>query len=276
LEIVRFRPSHVLTLAMFGVALAASGCGKDAAPTSPARSVSTTSVTAEVAQDVAAQFGKSMANQGGVPMTNVGTTSFQDIAADQAPSIRGNSPLNSRDGSFSSSFTVRFFDANGTEQPTFINGETASLSVVAMAHGELVSDQFHSDFGTLRTLDVTGLLPVDTTITINGALNDTANCVFMARDSSASREYHLLANGTLVDVVVDKNKRRHPFPLSGTATWMASVDRMKTNSEGTKSSHFEVSVVVTFNGTRHPNITVNKTFHFQTDLETGQVTRTPA
>jgi hypothetical protein len=233
-------------------------------------------MTADVAQDIAAQFGKSIARQGGAPPTRLGTTTLQAIASDQAPMIQGARPLKATDdASFSWSFTVHFFDAAGNEQTTFIEGETAKLSAAVRAHGELMTAKFHSDFGTLRTLDVAGLLPVETTIEIDGALHDTANAVFTPTDST-SCEYHVLANGALVDVIQNKDQSVNPFPLSGTATWTATVDRISRNSEGTKSSHFEVTVVVTFNGTRHPDITVNKTFHFQTDLETGQVTRTPA
>jgi hypothetical protein len=272
------RPSYALALFLLAVALATSACGKGAAPTSPAHSLQSTQsspMTADVAEDIAAQFGKSIALQGGVPTTGLGTTTFQAIARDQAPMIQGARPLNAMDdANFSWSFTVHFFDAAGNEQTMFVQGETARLSAAVRAHGELMTNRFHSDFGTLRTLDVAGLLPADTTIEIDGALHDTANAVFMPTDSTGC-EYHVLANGALVDVIQDKDKSRNPFPLSGTATWMASVDRVKRDGSTTKSSHFEVTVVVTFNGTRHPDISVNKIFHFQTDLETGQVTRRP-
>ena len=276
METVRLRPSYAIALLLLAVALATSGCGKGSSPTSPAHSLqSSTPMTAAVAEDIAAQFGKSIARQGGAPPTRIGTTSFQAIAADQAPMIQGARPLNALDdANFSWSFTVHFFDASGNEQTTFIRGETAKLSAAVQAHGELTTARFHSDFGTLRTLDVAGLLPADSTIEIDGALHDTANAVFTPTDTTGC-EYHVLATGALVDVIQDKDQSRHPFPLSGTATWMATVDRIVRTSEGTKSSHFEVTVVVTFNGTRHPDISVNKTFHFQTDLETGQVMRRP-
>ena len=61
--------------------------------------------------------------------------------------------------------------------------------------------------------------------------------------------------------------------VSGTATWVMHVDRLRSGDRGDISSTFDAVVVVTFNGTRNPDVTVNGSFHYTIDLATGAVTR---
>ena len=63
------------------------------------------------------------------------------------------------------------------------------------------------------------------------------------------------------------------YPLSGTMIWTVSADRLRSNSRVDVEAHLTGIVVVTFNGTRYPDVTVNGTYHYRFDLKTGAVQR---
>src|SRR6185503_1740601 len=120
----RFSP---LLLAVVGLAVAAwvAGCSKKSAPTAPAPS---SQITQQAADDLAGQFALTLSRQNGVPLSQVGGTSLQDLARGRAPAARllGNGTQQVADeGSFSWSFSLRFFDADGNEQFAFDPATTA-------------------------------------------------------------------------------------------------------------------------------------------------------
>ena len=127
-----------------------------------------------------------------------------------------------------------------------------------------------------RFLDVRGLLPSETELQVDGVANDTANAAFAALDGSASRRYDLLAAGSLEDLRQLKDSSQNPYPLSGVLLWQVTADAFEQTSEGTKEAHYEAKVKVTFNGTRYPTIEVEKSWRYQMDLETGEITPLPA
>ncbi|HYM81584.1 MAG TPA: hypothetical protein VEY91_09255 [Candidatus Limnocylindria bacterium] len=266
---------HAFPSVLVAVAIAASGCGKNASPTMPAPP--DTPLSQQAADDLARHFGASLARTGGVPLSQVGSTDLPAIARGQAPHlVRSNLETLADEGEFSWSFSLTYYDANGNEQPGYHPLTTARVRVVARARGRLTTAEHQAFVGVYRLLDVQGLLPSETTIEIDGAANDTADCQFAASDGSAERRYHLLANGTLVDVRQLKDSSVNPYPLSGTARWNVVVNAFVQDQHGTVETHHEVTVVVTFNGTKHPDIDIDGTHHYQGDLDTGHVQRVPA
>jgi hypothetical protein len=118
-------------------------------------------------------------------------------------------------------------------------------------------------------------LPAETELLINGAANDTADAAFAASDGSASRSYHFLGGGALTDVRQLKDQNVNPYPLSGTARWNVNVDAASHDAEGTREAHYQATVKITFNGTRHPVIEISESYRYSMDLETGEVTPLP-
>jgi len=271
----RFRSLLFVLVGLTSVALA-TGCGKKAAPNAPAPQ---SQITQQAADDLAGQFALTLSRQNGIPLSRVGSTSLQDIARGRAPQtlLQGNGATKTSDeGSFSWSFSLHFFDADGNELPTFDPVTTAEVKVHAQAHGSFTSAERQATVGVERSLDVHGLLPDETTLTIDGAANDTSDCAFTASDGSASRSYHALGAGALTDVKQLKDDSVNPYPLSGTAHWEVTIDATSTDAEGTHEAHYHATVLVTFNGTKHPTIEISETYRYEMDLETGQVRRLAA
>jgi hypothetical protein len=146
------------------------------------------------------------------------------------------------------------------------------MVVRARAHGMLVAPEHQAEVGTDRTLDVLGLLPAETEITVDGAVLDTAACAFQASDGLSARSVRMEGAGSLEDVRLLKDSGANPYPLSGTARWSLRVDVSKRDGDQTEEAHYEVSVVVRFNGTAHPTIEVAGQYRYRMDLETGAVT----
>lgn len=264
-----------LSIAAGMLAVLTTGCGKDAAPTAatPRRS----EMTSQAAKDIAAQFGSTLSRQNGLAFNRVGGTTLQAMARGQgAVASRTGEKVLTDEAEFSWSFSVTFFDADGRQQITFDPSTTARLAVLAKARGRVTTAEQQASIGTRRSLDVDGILPAETEIEIDGALNDTASCLFKARDGSLERRYFIVASGSLTDVRQLKDETVNPYPLSGTAKWQVTADAFERNSEGEASAHYEASVEVTFNGTEYPTITVDKRWRYSVDLETGAVTEIPS
>jgi hypothetical protein len=269
----KFRCSCIPAL-LAVLVITASGCGKDAAPTASSKPAS--ELTPQASDDIARTFAASLAKDGGVPIDRVGGTTINAIAEGRARGIRAGMENTADEGEFSFSFRIRFFDRHGVEQPAYDPQTTARMSVEARAHGRVVTAEQRAEVGVARWLDVGGLLPSEVALEIDGASHDTADCEFAARDGSAERRYHLLAGGVLTDVLKLKDERVNPYPLSGTARWDVEADAFVRDASGTSQARYEATVIVTFNGTKHPTIEVNKRWRYRMDLETGEVVRQPA
>jgi uncharacterized lipoprotein YbaY len=270
----RFSP---LLFAVLGCAAAfAAGCGKDK-PNAPAPPSS--QITRQAADDLASQFAVTLSHQGGLPLSQLGSTTLQDVASGRAPATMlpgAGATKTSDEGSFSWSFSLRYFDADGNEQPSFELGTTAEIRVAARAHGSFTNAEHQATVGTERSLDVHGLLPDETTLTIDGAQSDTVDAAYHESDGSESRTYHLLGLGALTDVKQLKDKSMNPYPLSGTASWDVMVDATSTDAEGPHEAHYHATVQVTFNGTKNPTIEISETYRYEMNLDTGTVRPLPA
>jgi hypothetical protein len=251
--------------------MTASGCGKDASPTAP--SAPRAELTTEASDDLAKHFGATLAK---VPVGGLGTTTVNAIARGQVAGIVAGRENTSDEGEFSFFFRVRFFDGQGNEQPGFDAQTTARLHVETRARGRVVTAEQVAQVGLDRQFGVDRLLPSETTLEIDGAMHDTADCSFAASDGAEERRYHLLSGGTLTDVMKLKDERVNPYPLSGTARWDVVADAFVRNQQGTVEKHLEATVIVTFNGTRHPTIEINERWRYRMDLQTGEVVRQPA
>jgi hypothetical protein len=264
--------------ALLAVAVAASSCGKDASLSAPSQPQPSSGLTRQAADDLARQFAATMARQGGLPLTRLGGTTVQEIATGRAPQrLLANPGVENRtdEGSFSWAFSIKFFDASGNPQQMFVPGSTARAEIMARARGSLSTAEHQASVGVYRLLDVRGLLPDETELLVNGAANDTADASFEASDGSASRSYHFLGRGALVDVRQLKDERVNPYPLGGQARWNVNVDAFADDAEGPREAHYQASVVITFNGTRHPEIEISESYRYSMDLETGEITPLP-
>ena len=247
-----------------------AGCGKDASPTAVTPDAA---VSQQTADDLARHFAATLST-GGVPnLSRAGSSSLRSLALGRTAVPRGAKVFNVQDEiGFTWSLSVRFFDSAGAEQFIYDPVTTASMKLVARAHGSMTSAREQATVGVYRALDVGGLLPAEITLKLNGAATDTADCAFAADGEARAREYHLLADGSLRDVLTLKNGSVNPYPLSGTLCWQVQADA----TDGSQHAHYRATVVVTFNGTQYPTIEVDEHYDYTFDLETGEITRKPA
>jgi len=261
-----------LPIALLVLSIGSASCSKDTTPNAPRSS----QVSRQAADDIAVYFGATL-SQDGVPLSRVGATNLQTIARGGAFALAPSKLHRLTDEvGFSWSFTVTFFDAAGAEQATYDPGTTARMGVVARARGRVSTAEQQASIGIHRALEVNGLLPTEATLEIDGSSADTADCAFEAGDGSASREYHLLSSGALTDVRQSKDEINFPYPLSGTARWEVAIDARVEDAEGTRTAHYDATVLVTFNGTRFPTIEVDEHYTYTVDLDTGEIRRLPS
>ena len=148
--------------------------------------------------------------------------------------------------------TVQFFDAAGVEQDAYDELTTASIYMTMEMNREIERDGWSASVVRTREMTVTGLEGVETTRTMNGTGSEA---ITRSRhsDSEGLREREMTGSRTMEDVVHTVPVADNPYPLSGTITRQMTVT--VTTDQGTQTHTREV--VVTFNGTQYPEMTVN-------------------
>jgi hypothetical protein len=114
---------------------------------------------------------------------------------------------------------------------------------------------------------VTGLEGVETTRTVNG-VGWEAITRSRHSDTEGLRERQITGSRTMEDVVHTVPFTDNPYPLSGTITREMTVT--VTTAAGTRT-HTR-TVVITFNGTQYPEMTINGE-PFEVDLAAREMDR---
>lgn len=261
-----FREARGLALAALLLATAGLAVSCSKTPTNP-------SVTAQqTADDVATQVGVSASNDNGGMMTE-----FDGLvnSVPQSPMTRLTHTV-ATDTTFTNgnlTFNIsRVFYAGAN---ALAGWDTSATSVVGTAwvHGTVTATRLTATVGRGGSLTVNGIHYGVDTLVIDGAGHDTTTAHVVSLDGLRSADLHILANRTLASVRLLKNRTSNPWPLSGTATWALSVDKLVSGSNGQVQSHFEASAVVTFNGTQNPTVVVNGNYHYTLDLSSGVIAR---
>jgi hypothetical protein len=178
------------------------------------------------------------------------------------PAGSGSAPAAAGILDFSRSRTVEFFDTDGVEQDSYDALTTASIHTTLTVEGQAARDGFDWSLSRSRDMTVTGLEGVETQRTWNGTGEETGSRARVTVGGE-TRTYDL--NGTLLveDVVRGVPRASNPYPLSGTITRNVTVE--VTNGPRGDETITRL-VVVTFNGTRYADLTVNDE-SFQLDLD---------
>jgi hypothetical protein len=246
------------------LSLVAAGCGSD-------DGVSPTALTQSAADDIALQIGQSMAAGNGGTMAEI------NVAAGSVPSAPAGSFEAAAETSFTIgaityTFTRAFYDQGGAELPGY--GPTAvRLAATSRATGVIEHTLFEATVGHAGVLDVTGIQPEADTLELNGGSHDTLQTQFQSMDGARTRYFYWRGDLDYEDVHLLKDRSVNPWPLDGTAVWMVSADRLRSNQVTDVEAHLEVTVIVTFNGTADPEILVNGRFRYRINLQSGAATR---
>lgn len=154
---------------------------------------------------------------------------------------------------------VTFYDAAGDEQDAYDGMTTASIHMVMEMTRELERLDWSASVSRNREMTITGLEGDESTRTVNGSGSEA---VTRSRHTEGGlRTYEM--NGTrTIENLVHEVPREGTYPLSGTITRIMSITI--TTEGGTETRSREV--IVTFNGTQYPDMTVDGEA-FEIDLE---------
>lgn len=161
-----------------------------------------------------------------------------------------------------------FFDAGGQPMEQYDNELTASINLTRGMEGSVSHEtegaSFSGSVSHSRDLTVSGLAGIETQRTWNGGGTSAIRRTAVV-DGRGTRNYEMDATVSVVNVVVPTRDGEDPdpWPLSGTITHVVTGS-VAFNEE---SRTFERTVVVTFNGTRFADVTVNGE-SFSIDLAT--------
>jgi len=152
----------------------------------------------------------------------------------------------------SGSRTVQFFDAAGVEQPVYDELTTESIYLTMEMDREIVRDGWSASVSRTREMTVSGLEGDETSRTVNGTGSEE---ITRSRhsDERGLRTLEITGSRTFTDVVHAVPYADNPWPLSGTITRTMTVT--VTTEQGIRTHTRDV--VVTFNGTQYPEMTVN-------------------
>jgi len=261
-----------LILAAFAMAVFWTGCSSD-------NPVKATGFTQTDADDIASQAGQAMkagalttmsgadGASGGVSGSPAASFNPGRLAAGIAAA-----ETTFTNGGITYTLGVTFFDANGNELPGY--GPLAHrMLVTTRATGDIATQQFTASLGHAGSLDVTGIEATEDSLTFQGACNDSVDASFQSLDGQRTRTFHWLSSAILANVKALKDRQVNPYPLSGTATFIVHAERFASNQSLEVDRVWDATVVVVFNGTANPELTVNGSFHYTVNLNTGVVAR---
>ena len=268
------RSPSALALAAGLVALATvvAGCGDDS-PTAPG-------VTQTAADDIAVQVAQTMAAGNGGTVTELFAMAAAVPAATAGGSLlRGAfgtaaaaAETTFTAGNVTYSFAWAFYDAEGAELPEY-GPAAVRMRVTSRAAGGIVTPRFEATLGHAGLTDVTGVAPAADTLEFDGAADDTVQTRFTSLDGLRDRYCFWLAHLAHADVRLLKDREVNPWPLSGTATWAVHAERLRSNDRADVEAAYDALVVVTFNGTQYPEVTVDGAFRYRMNLNSGEIVR---
>lgn len=148
--------------------------------------------------------------------------------------------------------TVTYYDANGNVQPAYDRETTATIHTVLEVSREAEREGWSASIERVHDMTISGLLGQETTRIFNGTREST---VTRSRhvEGTVVRSYEMEDNSVIDDVVVPVPGSDSPWPLSGTITHTLDI----TATRGDETKTVNRVVVITFNGTQFPTMTVN-------------------
>lgn len=182
---------------------------------------------------------------------------IEDIQALRDPQA-GGFFMHGREGTRS----VTFYDADGNEQEAYDELTTEKIHMVMEMEHELERAGWTAYVTRSREMIVTGLEGVETARTVNGSGSEYATRS-RHTDTEGLRTYEMSGTRTIDDVVHPVPQDATSWPLSGTITRNMTITITTENGTETRSRE----VIITFNGTQYPDMTVNGEA-FEIDLAT--------
>jgi hypothetical protein len=159
---------------------------------------------------------------------------------------------------------VTFYDEGGAVMDEFDPLLTERVEIDVDIEGSLERPMWTGQVERHRDIIVSGLLGDETERTWNGTGSDEHSAVRVLDEGDMERSFE--GQATIEDVVVAVPRSENPWPISGTITRHVEVT-VVNGPQGDLTR--ERTVVVTFDGTQYPTMTVNGE-EFEIDLADRQ------
>jgi len=252
---------RVLATALLAIALVASGCGSSTSPTSPV----TSDLTQSEANDVALQTSFAL-DQIGLDVEGGGSSIFTSpMLRQDAMPMHAAWDTTIAFGGLNAEISRDFYDAGNSLLAGY--GPTATrMNWKSHIWGTVESLRDTATIQHHSNLDFTGIQRLDTALVINGTCADTLLNKFHSLDSLLTRYGYWRSTLTAAAIAL---RKADAMPLSGTLTYVVKVDKLRSSVQGDVEKHLSAIVVITFNGTRFPDVVVNGVYHFKWDRQHG-------
>jgi len=173
---------------------------------------------------------------------------------------------------FSRSRTVTFYDVAGVEQEGYDPLTTASIRTTLSVEGQTSRNGFEWSLRRSRDMTVTGLEGEEVQRTWNGTGEEDQSRVRITAGGN-TRSYELSGTLTVEGMIRGVPRTAYPYPLSGTITRDLTIE-VVNGPRGDET--ITRTVVVTFSGTRYPQVSVNgETFELDLDATDHRRIRRP-
>jgi len=276
----RIRKSTLRGTVLAALVLVVAGCsgGGGDPPTSPGGS----SLTQNDADDLAVQAVIAMGPWGTMIEASSGVSSPSSLPTSPRTSgFRLDSAMGGIPtwydttlivGNLTITLSRRYYDLFGDSQDA-PSSTTDSVFATSRVAGSVSDARFDATYGQTGWIGIGGINPALPTLHIDGQSSDTLTTHFSALYQDLERFCESRASTTLNDVAWVKPNGSPTYPASGTATIALAWTRFTDGSHGTIEKSANATIVITFNGTATPNVVVNGTWHYQWNLDTGEVVR---
>ncbi|HTR96827.1 MAG TPA: hypothetical protein VMH61_02905 [Candidatus Acidoferrales bacterium] len=258
------RSSRLTSLLALAALAAVAGCSKSTSTVTPTANLSQTD-----SDDIAQQVGADVAGQSNAAVgASSARPSFSSPQGASAQAVLGDTTFTA--GGITWTLSRTWYDAGGNAQAGYNPVTTVRMIASARGTGAVSGTSFSASFGGYGLLDVNGVAAAQDTLLTQATHADTLQSAFTSL-SGVSRQFYCQQSSNWVDVRQLKPVSSNPWPLSGTATFQVDADRLRSSNRGDVEAHLAATVVVTFNGTRYPTVSVDGKYRYQLDLMTGAV-----
>jgi hypothetical protein len=156
-------------------------------------------------------------------------------------------------GAFEHTRTVLFFGEGDAPQNEYHPTETMWIEITSEMSGEITRDNWSATMNRNREIEITGLLGEETERTVNGVGSESSTRVRNS-DEFGTRTYVMSGTSVINNVVHGVPREEFPHPLSGSIT--RDIEVVITNGPNGDETRSR-TVVITFNGTEFPEMTVD-------------------
>jgi hypothetical protein len=264
--------STIAVLALLVGALVTGGCSSDS-PTSP-----TANFTQQDADDAAVQATIALANLGsvieGAAGADGGASPGSPLAlTSRQPGLGVQSDTTWSHGSLVFELSRRWFSLTGTEQD-LPDATTDSVHVTSRIAGTDSTDRYVVTIGHAGSSSLGGLNPLRDEVWLNVAQSDTLVSRFAALYRPVTRHFEGRTITTASDVRWLKPTSPEPtYPGSGTLVMTLAAIAYRDGARLDVEKSWNATIVITFNGTRYPDVVINGSWQYVWDMESGTIVR---